>query len=121
MPSRNQLPFGWFSAPLVLWSRSKPPIQRVQIDLENENPVKQVNKADEISGAATEKGDRVALISDQGFDFVNIPNVVLVPKPNVMLVPKAIQRFTGLWIALISQLTVTVDGVVTAPPQFVAD
>ncbi|CAA9588359.1 MAG: hypothetical protein AVDCRST_MAG86-4088, partial [uncultured Truepera sp.] len=117
----TQLPFGWFSTPLVLGSRSKPPIQRVQISLENENPVKQVDKADEISGATAEEGDRVALISDQGFDFVNIPKVVLVPKPKVMLVPRAIQRFTGLWIALIGQLTVTVDGVETAPPQFVAD
>lgn len=121
MQSRNQLPFGWFSAPRVLWSRSKPPSQGVQIDLENENPVKQVDKADEISGAAAEEGDWVALVGDQGFDLINIPKVVLVPKPDVMLVPEAVQRFTGLWIALISQLTVTVDGVVAVPPQFVAD
>ena len=55
----------------------------------------------------------MALISDQGFDFVYIPNVVLVHK--------TIQRFTSLWIAFIRQLSVTVDGVVTTPPQFVAD
>ena len=61
------------------------------------------------------------MISDQGFYFVNILKAVFVPEPNVMLVPEAIQRFTGLWITLISQLTVTVDGVETAPPQFVTD
>jgi hypothetical protein len=41
--------------------------------------------------------------------------------PNLALVYKTIQRFTSLWIAFIRQLSVTVDGVVTAPPQFVAD
>ena len=33
----------------------------------------------------------------------------------------AFYLFTSLWIAFIRQLSVTVDGVVTAPPQFVAD
>jgi hypothetical protein len=109
MQSHNQLPFARSSAKLILWSPGKPPVQRVVIDVENENPVKQINKAVEISGAAAEEGDRVALISGHGFDSVYIPNV--------MLVHGAIQRFTSLWIALIRQLSVTVDGVVTAPPQ----
>jgi len=121
MQSRNQFPFASSSAPLVFWPPGKALVQRVQIDVENENPVKQVNKAEEIPGAAAEEGDRVASISDQGFDLVHIPNVVPLHKPNVVLVPRAIQRFTGLWIASIRQLTVAVDGMVTAPAQFVAD
>jgi hypothetical protein len=76
MQSRNQFLFACSSAILVFWS-----------------PGKQIGKAGEIPGAAAEEGDRVALISDQGFDFVYIPNVVLVPK--------AIRRFTCLWIASI--------------------
>jgi hypothetical protein len=70
------------------------PVQRVQIDVENEDPVKQINEAWEISRAAAEEGDRVELICDQGSDFVYIPNVVLVRA----LAHKAIQRFAGLWI-----------------------
>ena len=100
--------------------------------------------ADELRAAFDEPGQRVvdvaygehhaqvtesvhwsaAVISDQGFDFVYIPNVMLVPPCDAVrhaLERKAIQRFTSLWIALISQLSVTVDGMVTAPPQFVAD
>lgn len=66
----------------------------------------------------------MALIGHQGFDFVDIPKVVLVPKGhirNVLLMRRAIQRFTRLGIALIRQLTVTVDGVVTALLQFGGD
>ena len=69
----------------------------------------------------------MAFISDQGFDFVYIPDVGFVLKfgsvynPNLVLVLKTIQRFTSLWITSIRQLSVTVDGVVTAPPQFVAN
>ncbi|MGF6230023.1 hypothetical protein QFZ27_003978 [Inquilinus ginsengisoli] len=88
----------------------KPPVQRVDIDFGNEDPVKQIDKAGKISGAAAEEGNRVALIRDQGFDFVDIPNMVLMHK--------AIQRFTSLRITLIRQLPVTIDGVVTAPSQF---
>jgi len=124
MQSHNQLPFARSSAKLIFWSPGKPPVQRVEIDVENENPVKQINKVGEISRATAEEGDRVALISDHGFDFVYIPNVMLVLPCDAVrhaLERKAIQRLTSLWIALISQLSVTVDGVVTAPPQFVAD
>jgi hypothetical protein len=53
----------------------------------------------------------VALISDQEFDFVYIPNSVLVHK--------TIQQFTSLRIAFIRQLSITIDGVVTALPQLV--
>src|SRR5262245_7258891 len=63
-------PFARPSAKLIFWSPDKPPVQRVDIDVENENAVKQINKAGEISGATAEEGDRVALISDRGFDFV---------------------------------------------------
>ncbi|TDW32427.1 hypothetical protein EV128_107296 [Rhizobium azibense] len=39
MQSRNQLPFGRSTAKLASWSPGKPPVQRVEIDVENENPV----------------------------------------------------------------------------------
>lgn len=48
MQSHNHFSFGWFSAKLVFRSPCKPPLQRVQIDIENENPVKQINKVMEI-------------------------------------------------------------------------
>jgi len=83
MQLHNHFSFGWYSAKLVFRSASKPPLQRVQIDVENENPVKLINKVMEIPGAAAEEGDRVAPIGDQGFDFVDIPKVVPVPKGHI--------------------------------------
>lgn len=49
MQSQNQLLFDRSSAKLIFGSAGKPPFQRVEIDVENENPVKQINKAGEIS------------------------------------------------------------------------
>ena len=66
----------------------------------------------------------MALIGHQGFDFVDIPKVVLVRKGhvrNALPMCRAIQRFARLRIALISQFAVTVDGVVTALLQFRGD
>ena len=53
--SRNQLPFARLSTKLVFWSPGKPPVQRVEIDVEDENLVEQINKAGEIPGAAAEE------------------------------------------------------------------
>lgn len=55
----------------------------------------------------------MALVGHQRSYLIYVPNMVLVSKP--------IHGFPRLWIALISQLSVTIDGVATAPPQFVAD
>jgi len=55
----------------------------------------------------------MGLVGDQGFDLVDVPDV--------MLVRKAIERFTGFRIALIRQYAVAMNGVVAAPPQLVAD
>ncbi len=63
-------------------------------------------------------------ISDQRFDFGDIPNVVLVPKgriQNALLTRRAIQRFTRPRIAFICQLAVTVDGVVPTLLEFSSD
>ena len=49
MQSPNQLSFTRLSTKLVFWSPGKPPIQRVEIDVENENLVEQINEAVKIS------------------------------------------------------------------------
>jgi len=41
--------------------------------------------------------------------------------PNVVLVGQAVRRFTGFRIALVSQFAVTMNGLVSAPLQFIAD
>jgi hypothetical protein len=63
------------------------------------------------------------MVGDQGLCFLYIPNVVLGPEDSRGLTREAIRRFTGFRIAKISQVTVTVtvDGMVAAPLQFVAD
>ena len=55
----------------------------------------------------------MAVVGHQRSDLIYVPNMVLVGKP--------MHGFARLWIALISQLSVTIDGMATAPPQFVAD
>src|SRR5678815_4912699 len=47
------------------------------------------------------------------FYFINMPNVVLVCE--------AIRRFTSFRISLISQFVATMNGMVAAPLQFIAD
>ncbi len=49
MHSPNQLPFARLCTKLVFWSPGKPPVQRVEIDVENENLVEQINEVVEIS------------------------------------------------------------------------
>ena len=51
----DELPFGRSSAPLSFRPLGKPSGQRVKIDLENKNPVEQINEAREIPRAATEE------------------------------------------------------------------
>jgi hypothetical protein len=41
--------------------------------------------------------------------------------PNVVLVCEAIRRFTGFRIASVSQFAVTMNGMVAAPLQLIAD
>ena len=53
------------------------------------------------------------MVGDQGFYFIYMPNVVFVCE--------AIRRFTGFRIASISQFAVTMNGMVAAPLQFIAD
>ena len=65
-------------------------------------------------GTAAKECCRITLlVGDQGFDLVHVPDVVLVGE--------AISRFTGFGVASISQFAVTMDGVVAAPLQFIAD
>ena len=51
----NELPFDRSPAPLGFSPLGKPSGQRVQIDLENENPIEQINEARVIPGAAAEE------------------------------------------------------------------
>jgi hypothetical protein len=62
---------------------------------------------------AAEKCCRLILVCDRGFYFIYMPNVVLVCE--------AIRRFASFRIASISQFVVTMNGMVAAPLQFIAD
>jgi hypothetical protein len=53
------------------------------------------------------------MVSGQSFHFVYIPDVVLMSE--------TIRRFTSFRIASISQFAVTMNGVVAASLQFIAD
>ena len=53
--SPDELPFGRSSAPLGFRSLGKPSGQCVDIDLENKNPIEQIDEAGEIPGAAAEE------------------------------------------------------------------
>jgi len=47
--AHDKRPFARSPAKLVFWSAGEPPVQRVAIDVENENAVKQIDEAEEIS------------------------------------------------------------------------
>ena len=59
----------------------------------------------------------MASIGDEGFDLADIPKMMSVPEshiPNVLLKGRGIQRFARFWIALIGQLTIAMDDMITA-------
>lgn len=65
MKSRNEVPCRWLStAPLIVRSLVKPPIQCVKVDLKNKNAVKQVNKLWEIPSTTAEECCRLILVGD---------------------------------------------------------
>ncbi len=124
MQSHDQVAFVRSSSKLIFWSPLKPPGQSIKIDIENENSVEQGNKAMEIPGTAAEKGNGVALVSDDGFDFGYIPDVMRVPPCDALrhtFEDRPVRRFARLWVTLVGQISVTIESVVTASPQLMAD
>ena len=65
------------------------------------------------------------MIGDQGFYFLDMPDVVLGGELGATLVigggDRSIYRFTSFGIALIRQFPVTINGMVAAPLQFFAN
>jgi len=113
MQSRNELPFRFPPAPLIFRSLVKPPVQGVEVDLEDENAVKQLNEVCKVPRTPAEECYRRIIAGDQGFYSIHMPNVVLVRA--------ALNRITSFGIALISQFSVTIDGMVAASLQFLTD
>jgi hypothetical protein len=114
MPSHDSLAFHWLSVtPLTVRSFVKPPVQCVEVDIKDEHAVEQAYKLREIPGTTTEKRCRVSLVGDQSFHFVYMPDVVFVRGD--------IPRLSRFRIAYVSEFAVTMNGMVAAPLQFVAD
>ncbi|SEO03910.1 hypothetical protein SAMN05518847_105320 [Paenibacillus sp. OV219] len=116
MQAPNDFPFLWSATP-VSWvqchSLINPPETGFQVDLKDKHAVEEINEFGKISRTTAEKCYRLFLIGDQSFYFIYMPNVVFGFK--------AIRRGTSFRVALISQFTVTMNGMVAAPLQFVAD
>src|SRR5260370_35982503 len=96
-------------------------VEGVRVDCKEKNAVKEREEFGKIPRTTAEKGDRLLLVGDQGFDFVSIPNVVLGREDFRVLVREGIRRCTRFRIALIPQFPVTMNGLVAAPLQFCAD
>ena len=117
MQPHDQLPFRSTPAPLILRSLVKPPVQCVKVDLENKHLVKQIDEFWEVPRTTAKECYGFILVDDQGFHRVYMPDVVFVHGK----AGDALHRFTSLRIALISQLTVTIKGMVAAPLQLFTD
>jgi hypothetical protein len=101
------------SAKLVRRSLLEPSPQRLKINLKDEDGVEQVDERGEVPGAAAEERRRLVLVGRQGSDLFDAPEMVLVG-PSRHLSP-------GGWITLVGELAVTVDGLVAATLQLIAD
>lgn len=116
MQARTNFLFLWSATP-VSWvqrhSLINPPERGFQVDLKDKHAVEEVDEFGVIPRTTAEKCYRLILIVDQCFYFINMPNVVFGFK--------AIRRGTSFRIALIRQFTVTMNSMVAAPLQFVAD
>ena len=115
LESRKGFPFPCRSAPRVLRSGRKTPIQCIHIDLKHKHCIEQTDEAVGIPRTAAKECCRMVLIGDQSSDLLNVPY------PTTMLVSASIHGFSSLEIAPIGQLLIAVDGVIAAPLQLVAD
>jgi hypothetical protein len=127
MQSGNEGLLSWFSAEVGGIQRHtliESSVQSVEVaDFKNKNSVKQIDKIGEVSGAAAEKGDCDAVISDHGFNFVDIPKEMLMAPCGLVQVTtmgRLNQRRSSLWIAVILQFPITVEDVITAPLQLLS-
>ena len=111
--SEDEIALRRLRAPLVSRSLVEPPVQGVDIDIEDEDLVEQIDEPREVAGAAAEERDGLVPFGHQG------PNSTHVPE--VMLMHGAVDRYAGLGIALVGKVPVTVDRVVATPVQLSAD
>ena len=107
MQSHDEIAYRLLRAPLVVRALVEPPVQGVEIDVEDEDLIEQVDELREVARAATEEGDALAMVGDQGLHAAHVPDVVF-----VRCLPRGL---TSSRIALMGQFSVTVNGVVTAP------
>ncbi len=91
---------------------AEPAVQRLEVDLEDEDRVEQLDEPRGVAGAAAEEGDRLVPFGDHRAHPVHVPEVVLVAA--------VLGRLPGLGITLVGQLGVTVDGVHPSPAQLAA-
>jgi hypothetical protein len=101
------------TSPLGFRSSGEPSVEDVQVDLKDEDPVEDIDEAFEVSRTATEEGLGNALIGSQGPYLARVPYVVLVGVTR--------QRLAGCRIALVGELCVAIDGVISALAKRVAN
>src|SRR5690606_31079771 len=93
--------------------RVKALLQRPKVDFEDEDGVEQVDELREVARPTTEERGRLTPVGDPCTDFLDVPDVVLVPE--------AFHRFTRFGISPVRQFAITMDGVVAAALQLVTD
>lgn len=110
--TQNQRPLTWFCAKFILWPLRQSPAQGVEINIENKNGIEPGNEVVKIARATAKKGHRNSLVIHQGVDFADIPDV--------MFMTGAIKPLTRLWITLIGQDPITMNGMMATPQQLIA-
>src|SRR6478735_3127615 len=114
MPSHDEFAIRRLSAaPLIVGSLVEPPIQGVEVDVEDEDAVEELDECREVPGTTAEECDLFTLVRDQGPYCGDIPDVVLVAA--------TLDRLPSFRVALVGQLAVAMDGVVAAPLQLLAN
>jgi hypothetical protein len=109
LPTCPGLAVACWSAPIVLGSEGKTPVQRFKIDLKDEDLIEQIDEEVEVPGTTAEEGSTVCLVGREGPDLLDVPDP--------MLEGRGVQGLTGPGIAPIRQVLVTVDGVIAPPLQ----
>ena len=114
MQSEYELPFRVPTSPtpLVICALIQLLSQGFGVNLEHEDCVEQIYELHEIARAPAEEGHHLALIIDERFDPVDVPDVVMVDCE-----ARDVGWFTGLRIALIGQVSITVNGLISTSAQ----
>ncbi len=108
----DEVALGRLGAPLVQWSLIQTFMQRVDVDVEDEDLIEQIEELMKVAGPTAEEGGALPSVGCSFSHKIDVPDVVFMVG--------RVGRLTGLGVALVCEFSVAVDCLVATPLQLAA-